>query len=283
MRLIEPKKLLPKFYEALKGNIKYYLSYLKYLRLLGKEVCVGCIFYRNYELSVKYPDNMSFYSSKKLENIIRELELSKKNRETVCAVIFNGSSLAGSLLGEEIDASDIVIRINFSITKGHELDVGEKTTIRILGRDWIYAENDELMVHTYNKKIYNSSYVNNLKASSWLDKHKPLVFSNICDDKLAAAFGSGVTNGLRAVIVGLSLADKVAIYGADDVSSRYKMTHAADSRLKEIIKNFMLEKKLSFDLDSYFSGIKNHSNTRIHKSIHREYKYYRSHPRITIK
>ena len=49
-------------------------------------------------------------------------------RYKTCAVIGSGGDLQGSDFGEEIDAHDMVMRMNNHITLGHEKDVGTKTT-----------------------------------------------------------------------------------------------------------------------------------------------------------
>ncbi|XP_071968600.1 alpha-N-acetylgalactosaminide alpha-2,6-sialyltransferase 2-like isoform X2 [Engystomops pustulosus] len=45
-----------------------------------------------------------------------------------CAVVGNGGILNGSGMGQEIDAHDYVFRVNGAITKGHEMDVGNRTS-----------------------------------------------------------------------------------------------------------------------------------------------------------
>ncbi|XP_038072005.1 alpha-N-acetylgalactosaminide alpha-2,6-sialyltransferase 2-like [Patiria miniata] len=47
---------------------------------------------------------------------------------TSCAVIGNGGILNGSKMGKEIDSHDYVFRVNVALTKGHEEDVGTKTS-----------------------------------------------------------------------------------------------------------------------------------------------------------
>ncbi|XP_067904835.1 ST3 beta-galactoside alpha-2,3-sialyltransferase 8 isoform X2 [Heterodontus francisci] len=45
-----------------------------------------------------------------------------------CAVVGNSGNLKGSNYGQLIDSQDFVIRMNKAVTKGHESDVGKKTT-----------------------------------------------------------------------------------------------------------------------------------------------------------
>ncbi|TDG47759.1 hypothetical protein AWZ03_005903 [Drosophila navojoa] len=54
-----------------------------------------------------------------------------KNIKT-CAIVSSAGSLAGSKLGRFIDSHDIVMRFNNAPTRGHEADVGSKTTIRVV-------------------------------------------------------------------------------------------------------------------------------------------------------
>ncbi|XP_013100932.2 beta-galactoside alpha-2,6-sialyltransferase 1 [Stomoxys calcitrans] len=55
----------------------------------------------------------------------------KKNIKT-CAIVSSAGSMAGSKLGRFIDSHDIVMRFNHAPTEGYEVDVGSKTTIRVV-------------------------------------------------------------------------------------------------------------------------------------------------------
>ena len=52
-----------------------------------------------------------------------------------CAVVASSGLMNGSRLGEAIDAHDVVLRMNAAPTKGHEDDVGSKTTLRLVSPD----------------------------------------------------------------------------------------------------------------------------------------------------
>mmetsp|Transcript_10470 Transcript_10470/g.19807 ORF Transcript_10470/g.19807 Transcript_10470/m.19807 type:complete len:447 (-) Transcript_10470:152-1492(-) len=56
----------------------------------------------------------------------------RKHQYRECAVVGNSGDLTGSGLGAEIDAHSAVFRINDGPTRGHERDVGTKTTFRVL-------------------------------------------------------------------------------------------------------------------------------------------------------
>ncbi|KAK7898792.1 hypothetical protein WMY93_019645 [Mugilogobius chulae] len=49
-----------------------------------------------------------------------------------CAVVGNSGNLKGSNYGRQIDAHDVVIRMNMGRTAGYEVDAGSKTTHRVM-------------------------------------------------------------------------------------------------------------------------------------------------------
>ncbi|XP_050325683.1 type 2 lactosamine alpha-2,3-sialyltransferase isoform X3 [Bactrocera neohumeralis] len=56
----------------------------------------------------------------------------KINDIKTCAIVSSAGSLSGAKLGRFIDSHDIVMRFNDAPTIGYEIDVGSKTTIRVL-------------------------------------------------------------------------------------------------------------------------------------------------------
>jgi len=56
-----------------------------------------------------------------------------------CAVVGNAGHLSLTKYGKEIDAYDVVVRLNQAPTKGYEERVGTKTTMRIMNRLWSVA------------------------------------------------------------------------------------------------------------------------------------------------
>ncbi|XP_026011988.1 CMP-N-acetylneuraminate-beta-galactosamide-alpha-2,3-sialyltransferase 1-like isoform X1 [Astatotilapia calliptera] len=75
--------------------------------------------------------------------IISEDVEPRPDRCRICAVVGNSGNLNGSRYGPLIDLHDFVIRMNYGPTRGFEVDVGTKTTHRVM-----YPETASLLDHT---------------------------------------------------------------------------------------------------------------------------------------
>ncbi|AZB49179.1 putative beta-galactoside alpha-2,6-sialyltransferase 1 [Phascolarctid gammaherpesvirus 1] len=56
----------------------------------------------------------------------------KIQEKTTCAVVSSAGSMRGSGFGKDIDGHDLILRFNDAPTEGYEVDVGNKTTLRLL-------------------------------------------------------------------------------------------------------------------------------------------------------
>ncbi|XP_049595121.1 alpha-N-acetylgalactosaminide alpha-2,6-sialyltransferase 6 isoform X2 [Syngnathus scovelli] len=66
-----------------------------------------------------------------------------------CALVSSSSHVLGTKAGEQIDATECVIRMNDAPTTGYEADVGKRTTLRVVGHSSVYRlvrRPDEFMV-----------------------------------------------------------------------------------------------------------------------------------------
>lgn len=78
-----------------------------------------------------------------------------------CAVVGNSPLLLGQRAGPSIDSHEVVIRFNFAPTRGFERDVGTKTSVRVMGKTWVWSSQDAgdgeaspIIIHRYNTNDY---------------------------------------------------------------------------------------------------------------------------------
>jgi hypothetical protein len=57
-----------------------------------------------------------------------------------CAVVGSSPLLLSSSHGAEIDEHDVVFRFNFAPSTGYSRSVGRRTTVRVMGRSWVWNE-----------------------------------------------------------------------------------------------------------------------------------------------
>ena len=87
-----------------------------------------------------------------------------------CAVVGNSPLVLTQNAGRAIDRHDVVIRFNFAPTRGFERHVGAKTSVRFMGKSWVWSEPpdaaaggagditsthpDPVLMHRYNSRAY---------------------------------------------------------------------------------------------------------------------------------
>uniref|UniRef100_A0A452HCL4 Uncharacterized protein n=1 Tax=Gopherus agassizii TaxID=38772 RepID=A0A452HCL4_9SAUR len=74
----------------------------------------------------------------------------------ICAIVSNSGQMAGQKVGTEIDQSSCIWRMNNAPTKGYEVDVGKKTTIRVVSHTSVplLLKNPEYFFKETNSTIY---------------------------------------------------------------------------------------------------------------------------------
>lgn len=210
------------------------------------------------------------------------------------AVVFNSGLENLRSCGDAIDACDLVIRINFQPTQGHEEHVGSVTTIRVLGRKWIYQEKNEILAHSYNNAKYAEADLHNLRRSPRLREAGIYVTR---DSELQSQWrpllGGMMSNGFRAVLLGLSLAEQVIIFGADLRNcSVFRWHHRKDQAAEHFpgpqhlpsIKDSLKDWDIQQNFEWYFEPLERPERFlyRPHKSVFVEYAFYKANPRVSF-
>ena len=107
-------------------------------------------FFSKNQISKNYPGVSPYLHDIELLGKVNERNDTKKTT----AVIFNSSLSNFQNKGWEIDSHDYVIRINLGTGQFKPDHLGNKTTFRILGKNWIYFDKNEILRRTYNKHEY---------------------------------------------------------------------------------------------------------------------------------
>ncbi|MBX2966891.1 MAG: glycosyltransferase family 29 protein [Cyclobacteriaceae bacterium] len=232
-----------------------------------------------------YPDLFEYYPEadfKERLNIIGKVKSA--------AVVFNSGLILDNEWGKDIDNHDLVFRINFQPTKGYEKFTGGRTDIRVLGRNWLFRESNEIIIHTYNNEVVVGRDVEIFKHSKRLREEKDLyIFDNERWRGAYHYFGANFSNGLRTVVFALSLAEKVFVYGADPKSRSWrkgkKLTHFPSENDLEYVMNHMKPYSLIHqEYDRYFGSkaMNNGMVSTIHDTINREYMFYEYCPNVEL-
>ena len=177
------------------------------------------------------------YSIPLFYNVANESQiLSSHGKCKTCAVVFNSGLLLKSSAGIRIDSHDCVIRINNGPVEGHEIDVGLKTTYRLIAHSVVFADilalypeentsaettlifwfppKREYPVLEQARNIANRTpdNVHIYAGRHWNQKYFDTVweeYMNLDRDKS----GTWLTTGFCTVVLALQLCDSITIYG----------------------------------------------------------------------
>lgn len=280
-----------KHYILLLKSIKYEFSF-RIKVIIYKVSILICIYFNRDKIYIhKYDDILEKY--RKLRLFYNPIKLNyinanqKKTYKTT-AVIFNSGLNNFQNKGKEIDSHDYVIRINLGTGIFDPTHLGTKTSYRVLGKDWIYFDGNEILARTYNNLSYYENDKKNLKKNSDIFKNSIFVFNHDLLRYYDKIFGGMMSNGMRSVLLGLSISDVVKIYGADNLSkSSLKQTvigndrHYPNLKHKEYFINWSKKMKIDNNLETYFDNTRGAAAGKGH-NLHVEYFFYKSHPRILL-
>lgn len=151
-------------------------------------------------------------------------------------LIAPGGSLKDSNLGNKIDKFDVIIRVNNSVTKGYEIDVGSRTDISSsLDAHWLPVSiSKESKGRILDDKVHNDeqtiNYLKGLKEiwlmecsdrgfknidSKWLDKsYTPLIHS-FASSKYYTNEYNAPTTGINMLYYLVNTVDKIYVAGFD--------------------------------------------------------------------
>ena len=124
--------------------------------------------------------------------VFRALEKNKKKFEKLIhgktvAVVGNGPSEVGKGKGSEIDAHDIVIRLNNYRTQGFEADYGSKTDIWVRG----WGANDLLDYTAKNKYLFAGVTGNYYLIPLFFDFQLDILYRDLIENKINTGYISG--------------------------------------------------------------------------------------------
>lgn len=130
-----------------------------------------------------------------------------------CAVVGSSSKLLEKEYGKEIDDHDYVIRFNRAPFLGYEKHVGKRTDARLIGRNWIFQENNEIMIHRYNSKKYMQVDIENDVNNDLYAFN--ILFMDDCDNNLRIFSKKRTTpsSGFMGVMMAMCLCNNVSLYG----------------------------------------------------------------------
>ncbi|XP_078093122.1 CMP-N-acetylneuraminate-beta-galactosamide-alpha-2,3-sialyltransferase 2-like isoform X2 [Mustelus asterias] len=147
-----------------------------------------------------------------------------------CALVGNSGNLKGSNYGQLIDSQDFVIRMNRAVTKGHESDVGKRTTHHFMYPE--SAKDLEPNVHLilvpfkpqdllwFTNVLSNRKHIliyRRVKSHIKADRDKISIFHptffKYIHDEWTEHHGRYPSTGMLALIFGLHICDQLSVFG----------------------------------------------------------------------
>jgi hypothetical protein len=151
-----------------------------------------------------------------------------KDKVDSVAIVGNSSCLLDSTYGKKIDKHDKVVRFNLAKTYGYEDNVGSKTDIRLLGKNLLFQEKNEIIIHRFNKPEYLKYNVDNkVFGKNYYAFSKD--FMEHCKVVLGKLYTGIPSSGFCGVLIGLLISKEVYLYGFD-IDKKYHYFDDIDFR-----------------------------------------------------
>ena len=167
--------------------------------------------------------------------------------QRTAAVVFSSPGILGTGLGQLIDSHDWVVRFNLAPTRGHEADVGRKTTHRLVAEKDLkpiyFREGSELCIrvdrpHFSQLALLEQDHVNskNSQNSPFFDNYA--ILSNHVQQKASALVfhvtktqATGFSTGFIGLIYAMSVCTKVRLYAFEAEWPAHLPMHYYDNAL----------------------------------------------------
>ncbi|KAJ0003768.1 hypothetical protein NQD34_008866 [Periophthalmus magnuspinnatus] len=152
------------------------------------------------------------------------------DRCRTCAVVGNSGNMKGSNYGRQIDAHDIVMRMNFGKTAGYEVDVGNKTTHRVMYPESGMDLDDDTHLVLFPFKIMDLQWITEAFTTGFhgrsyapvqekINANKNLVmvvnprFMRYIHTCWLSTRGKYPSTGFMTLVLAMHICDQVDIYG----------------------------------------------------------------------
>ncbi len=278
------KKLFGMVFMAIRAGYNH-INLSRRLKVSVSSLVVDPLIYSKSEFCELFDQNLNQYPDLPFKQAVHDLV--KGSSRLKAAVVFNGSLAALKNMGSLIDEHHIVIRINFGTGFGVEQHLGSKTSIRIMGQGY-YKDGDELCIRPLVQKFHVEQDQNVLLRTTAFPKGFYYLKEYDIDRFYFQTMGGIVSNGFRAVLLALTIADEVTIFGANRKQPRWYSRYIKDTdHYPNIFQKDYFEKwsklnNINNDLDRYFKPFSDGKGSRATSTWALEYIFYKLHPRVSF-
>ena len=130
-----------------------------------------------------------------------------------CAIVSSSSTLKKKRLGKQIDENDVILRLNNAPTKGHEVDVGSRTTVRFTNEAY------QGMREHVTEALVGKWHIQNPRADRlpkmMAKKIHPINprFMRYAEKNIEAVYKEQPTSGFVCAVMLMHVCERVTAYG----------------------------------------------------------------------